>query len=60
MERIQILLIVSQNIHMKVIQTWLGHSNMSTTADIYSHLESKSKIEAGNVLNTLLTVEREG
>lgn len=53
-------MMLSQNIHMKVIQTWLGHSNMSTTADIYSHLESKSKIEAGNVINTLLTVEREG
>ncbi|MBE6576903.1 MAG: site-specific integrase [Ruminococcaceae bacterium] len=50
-------MLLSKNIHMKVIQTWLGHSNMSTTADIYSHLESKSKLEAGNVISTLLAVE---
>jgi len=28
---------------MKEIQEWLGHSNYSTTANIYSHLEYSSK-----------------
>ncbi len=28
---------------MKAIQEWLGHSNFSTTANIYAHLDSKSK-----------------
>ena len=31
-------LLVAKNINMKIIQVWFGHSNMSTTADIYSHL----------------------
>lgn len=35
---------------MKEIQEWLGHSAISTTADIYSHLNYSSKL---NVANTL-------
>ncbi len=28
---------------MKQIQEWLGHSDISTTANIYAHLDSASK-----------------
>ena len=35
---------------MKEIQEWLGHSAISTTADIYSHLNYSPKL---NVANTL-------
>ncbi len=28
---------------MKQIQEWLGHSDISTTAKIYAHLDSRSK-----------------
>ncbi len=28
---------------MKQIQEWLGHSDFSTTANIYAHLERNSK-----------------
>ena len=28
---------------MKQIQEWLGHSDISTTANIYAHLDSQSK-----------------
>ena len=28
---------------MKQIQEWLGHSDFSTTANIYAHLDSQSK-----------------
>ena len=38
---------------MKVIQVWLGHSNMSTTADIYSHLDTNAKAEAGKAIESL-------
>lgn len=31
-------LLLTQNVPMKAIQEWLGHSDMSTTANIYSHL----------------------
>ena len=39
---------------MKVIQKYLGHSNMSTTADIYSHLDANATGEAGMKLGKLL------
>lgn len=46
-------LLVTKNINMKVIQVWLGHSNMSTTADIYSHLDTNAKAEAGKAIESL-------
>lgn len=49
-------LLLSKNINMKVIQVWLGHSNMSTTADIYSHLDVNAKNEAGRAIESLLSV----
>lgn len=35
---------------MKQIQEWLGHSDISTTANIYSHLDYKSKLMSANVM----------
>ena len=35
---------------MKQIQEWLGHSDFSTTANIYSHLEYSSKISSADAL----------
>ena len=37
-------LLLSYNIPMKAIQEWLGHSNFSTTANIYAHLDINSKL----------------
>ena len=34
---------------MKQIQIWLGHSNFSTTADIYAHLDMSAQMNTGNV-----------
>jgi len=36
-------LLIANGFNLKEIQEWLGHSEISTTADIYSHLESESK-----------------
>mgnify|MGYP001513794457 CR=1 FL=1 len=47
-------LLVSLDVNMKVIQKYLGHSNMSTTADIYSHLDANATGEAGMKLGKLL------
>ena len=47
-------LLVSLDVNMKVIQKYLGHSNMSTTADIYSHLDVNATGEAGMKLGKLL------
>ena len=52
-------LLVSLNVNMKVIQRYLGHSNMSTTADIYSHLDANATGEAGMKLGKRLADDEE-
>ena len=34
----------------KEIQEWLGHSDFSTTANVYSHLDFSFKIKAANTI----------
>lgn len=46
-------LLIACGVSIKEIQEWLGHSAISTTADIYSHLNYTSKL---NVANTLTSV----
>lgn len=43
-------ILVNQGFSMKDIQEWLGHSDISVTADIYSHLDSKRKQGIANAL----------
>ncbi len=38
------------------IQEWLGHSDISTKANIYSHLDFSSKITSANVMNGTLSL----
>jgi len=42
-------LLLSNGVPMKQIQIWLGHSNFSTTADIYAHLDMSAQMNTGNV-----------
>ncbi len=35
---------------MKSIQEWLGHSNFSTTVNLYAHLDTNSKKASTNVI----------
>ena len=35
---------------MKMIQEWLGHSDFSTTANIYSHLDYASKVSSAEAM----------
>ena len=46
-------LLIACGVSLKEIQEWLGHSAISTTADIYSYLNYSSKL---NVTNTLKNV----
>lgn len=47
-------LLLAKGIPMKAIQEWLGHSNFSTTANIYAHLDSNSKqVSADTILSAL-------
>lgn len=48
-------ILLANKIPMKMIQDWLGHSDMGTTANIYSHLESESKIESATAIASALS-----
>lgn len=37
---------------MKQIQEWLGHSDFSTTANIYAHLDYSSKLLSADAMLT--------
>lgn len=52
-------IMIKNGIQMKQIQEWLGHSNFSTTADIYSHLDFSSKIESAEKMASALKFETE-
>jgi len=52
-------LLVASKIPMKNIQEWLGHSNFSTTADVYSHLDYTTKLESANAITQALTPKKD-
>ena len=41
-------------------QEWLGHSDFSTTANIYAHLDYKSKITSAQAMETGLALPEGG
>ncbi len=52
-------LLLAKGIPMKAIQEWLGHSNFSTTANIYAHLDSNSKKLSAQAITSALRNEKE-
>lgn len=48
-------LLLSKGIQMKAIQEYLGHSTYSTTANLYTHLESNTKSISVNTLASAIT-----
>ena len=46
-------LLLANGISMKQIQEWLGHSNYSTTANIYAHLDSESKQASADAIASI-------
>ena len=48
-------LLLANGINMKEIQAYLGHSNYSCTANLYSHLESSTKEKSVNVIASVLS-----
>ena len=50
-------LMLANDISMKEIQEWLGHSNISTTANIYAHVDSESKRESARTIDKVLSTE---
>jgi len=43
-------LLLANGVPMKQIQEWLGHSDFSTTANIYAHLDYSSKVTSANAM----------
>ena len=43
-------LLLANGVPMKQIQEWLGHSDFSTTANIYAHLDYHSKLSSAEAM----------
>ena len=43
-------LMLANGVPMKQIQEWLGHSDFSTTANIYAHLDYSSKLNSADAM----------
>ena len=46
--------LLAGGVPMKQIREWLGHSDMSTTANIYSHLDAVTKADTGAAMSKAL------
>lgn len=53
-------LLLANGVSMKQIQEWLGHSDFSTTANIYAHLDYRSKISSAEAMEQRLPLPKEG
>ena len=52
-------LLLAKGVPMKAIQEWLGHSNFSTTANIYAHLDSNSKQLSAQAITSAFETKKE-
>lgn len=43
-------LLYSQGVSMREIQEWLGHSDIGTTSNIYTHLDYNTKVASANAI----------
>ena len=50
-------LLLKNGVSMKEIQEWLGHSDYSTTANIYAHLDTTSKNTSASKMTGALSID---
>ena len=43
-------LLYDNGVSLKEIQEWLGHSDIGTTSNIYTHLDYSSKVSSANAI----------
>lgn len=53
-------LLLANGVPLKHIQEWLGRSDFTTTANIYAHLDCKSKITSAQAMETGLVLPEGG
>lgn len=53
-------LLLANGVPMKQIQEWLGHSDFSTTANIYAHLDYNSKLDSAQAMQQGLSAALAG
>ena len=53
-------LLLANGVPMKLIQDWLGHSDFSTTANIYAHLDYSAKITSAQAMESGLQLPEAG
>ena len=51
-------LMYAKGVQLKDMQIWLGHSTISTTSNIYTHLDFDSKVDSANAILGVLTEVR--
>ena len=49
-------LLLANGVPMEQIQEWLGHSDFSTTANIYAHLDYSSKVSSAKAMESGITL----
>lgn len=49
-------LLLANGVGMKEIQEWLGHSDFSTTANVYAHLDFSSKMSSASAMCQTLNI----
>lgn len=49
-------LLLANGVTLKEIQEWLGHSDFSTTANIYAHLDYSAKLTSAEAMSGALTL----
>lgn len=50
-------LLLAHHVPLKQIQEWLGHSDFSTTANIYAHLDATTKMQSAEKMEEALKLE---
>ncbi|MCH5147688.1 MAG: tyrosine-type recombinase/integrase, partial [Clostridiales bacterium] len=51
-----ISLLLESGAGMKELQEWAGHSSYHTTANVYAHLQKKSKTKLTNAIDSMLEI----
>ena len=52
-------LMIAASVNAKALQSFMGHSSITTTMDTYGHLMPGSEDEAAGLLDAYLTTQRE-